>query len=348
MEQIEEQLEQKLICCPICYDVLKDPVTIACGHNYCMNCIKFHWDTEDERSIYSCPLCRGTLRQRPNLVKNTLLAHLVAHLNKSGLPAAPADDCYAGAEDVACAVCTDRKLKALKSCMVCLASYCGKHLEPHYKTPPFKKHKLVDPTVSLKETPVDALLSQTELKTRAEFLQYSQDITLDPKTAYKHLFLSEGNRKVTLIREENSYSSHPDRFTSWLQVLSRESLTGRCYWEVEWRGEVVHVAVSYKNIHRAGDSDECVFGYNNKSWSFRCEQNRCYLYCNNTWTKVLCGASPRVGVYLDHSVGLLSLYRISDTMTPLHRVQTTFTEPLYAGIRFYSCPGSTAEFCKLT
>ncbi|XP_053278420.1 tripartite motif-containing protein 16-like [Pleuronectes platessa] len=187
---------------------------------------------------------------------------------------------------------------------------------------------------------VDVLLPQPEPETRADFLRYSQEITLDPNTAYKHLLLSEGNRKVTWTSEEQSYSDHPDRFTVWDQVLSRESLTGRCYWEVEMGGrEGVDVAVTYKNISRAGFSPECLFGCNDKSWSFFCDYN-------NINTPVSGPVSSRVGVYLDHRAGVLSFYSVSDTMTLLHRVQTTFTQPLYAGVSLYY-HGSTAEFCKL-
>ncbi|XP_045567410.1 tripartite motif-containing protein 16 [Salmo salar] len=544
-------LDQDQFCCSVCLDLLKEPVTTACGHSYCRICIEGCWDQDVLKGVYSCPQCRETFSPRPTLSKNNMLAELVEKLKKTGLQAAPPPAlCYAGPRDVACDVCTGtRKQKALMSCLVCLASYCETHLQSHYESPALKKHKMVKATAQLQEkicshhdkllevycrtdqqciclmctmdehkghdtvsaaaertekqrqlgmsqqkvqqrfqerekelkelqqaveslkrsaqaavedsdqiftelirsierrssevkeliraqekdqvSEAEGVLEQlkqeiaelrkrsTELeqlshtedhihflqsyqslssisvssdlpsivvrplqyfgdvsktvselrekledflkgewtkisttvnivevvlppepKTREQLLQYSCQLTLDPNTAYTLLSLSEGNRKVTYTGQVQPYPDHPDRFTNTLQVLCREGLSGRCYWEVEWRGGV-YTAVSYKDISRTGSDNR--FGFNNKSWSLQCYRGGYYFIHNNVKTKVSGPQSSRVGVYLDHKAGTLSFYSVSDTMTLLHRVQTTFTQPLYPGFWL----NGTAELVKL-
>ncbi|XP_061094543.1 E3 ubiquitin/ISG15 ligase TRIM25-like [Conger conger] len=144
-------LDQDHLSCSICLDLLKDPVTIPCGHSYCMGCIKGYWNQNDHTGVYSCPQCRQTFTPRPVLNKSTLLAEVVEKLKKTGLQAAPPAHCNSGPGDVACDVCPGRKRKAIKSCLVCLASYCKTHLQPHYESPAFKKHKLAKATGNLQE-----------------------------------------------------------------------------------------------------------------------------------------------------------------------------------------------------
>ncbi|XP_030634265.1 tripartite motif-containing protein 16-like [Chanos chanos] len=535
--------------CPVCLDILKDPVTIPCGHSYCMGCIKGYWNLDDQRGVYSCPECRQTFSPRPALGKNTMLAEVVEKLKKTRLQAAaPLVHCYAGSGDVECDFCIGKKEKAVKSCLTCLASYCQTHLQPHYEVTALQKHTLVKASTRLqdqichrhnkliellcqtdqqfmcylcmvdehrnhktvstaaertekqkhlvetqrktqqriqerekevqelrqavkslrrsaqvavedseriftelirsierrrhevtklirdqekselsqaegvlerleqeisdlrrRDTELEQLshtedhihflqsfsslwfppgsedltstvtvsprlsfedvgksvsqlkkrledfckeefgrhsnkvtdikiISPPEPKTRKEFLQYSCDLTLDPNTAHKHLCLSEWNRVVTWSNTVQSYPDHPRRFDMCRQVLCRESVSARCYWETEWSGVTgVSISVSYKDIRRKGLSNDCLFGCNDRSWSLICSPSNYSFRHNNEETELpIFPSSSRIGVYVDHRAGTLSFYSVSDTMTLLHRVQTTFTQPLYPGFRVFA------------
>ncbi|MGH0173767.1 UNVERIFIED_CONTAM: hypothetical protein FKN15_066291 [Acipenser sinensis] len=176
----------------------------------------------------------------------------------------------------------------------------------------------------------------------------SCQLTLDPNTAHRNLCLSERNRKVTWGRETQRYpDDHPERFDSWPQVLCREGLSGtRCYWEIEWSGGGASKGVTYKGISRKGWDDSCLLGYNDKSWSLRCSDFSYTVQHNRYKTPITAPRSPRIGVYLDFNAGTLSFYGVSDTMTLLHRFQTTFTETLYPGFRLHYSD-SSVTICQL-
>ncbi|XP_051553995.1 E3 ubiquitin-protein ligase TRIM16-like isoform X2 [Myxocyprinus asiaticus] len=548
----EGSFSQDQFSCSVCLDLLKDPVTIPCGHSYCMSCITDCWDQDDQKGVYSCPQCRHSFTTRPALFKNVMFAEVLEKLKKTKLQTARPAHCYAGPGDVECDVCTGKKYKAVKSCLECLNSYCQNHLEQHENLFKDRRHNLMDPTRRLHEmicskhnkqleiycrtdqmcicylctmdehknhdtvtaaaerTEKQSLLGETqrklqkriqesekkleelreavkshkrsaqtavedseriftellrsiersrsevtqlirdqekaalsqaegllerleqeiadlrrrdaelgqishthdntqflqsfqslsappestvlsnitvssllsfddvgksvsklkeklqdfckeiekiadrvtnikiipskEPKIREEFLQYSSQFTLDSNTVNKYLRLSEGNRVVTYTDTVQQYPDHPDRFDGVSQVLCRESVCGRCYWEIEWSGSYgVDISVSYKNITRTGRI-KCAFRYNNQSWSLYCSPSR-YSFVHNTERTELpvSHSSSRIGVYVDHSAGTLSFYSVSDTMTLIHREQTTFTQPLYPG--FVLNRGSTVKLC---
>ncbi|XP_062850553.1 tripartite motif-containing protein 16-like isoform X2 [Trichomycterus rosablanca] len=546
MAESNISVAQDKFTCSVCLDTLKDPVTTSCGHSFCIVCINKHWDQEDDKGTYSCPQCKETFTSRPAVSENTILAGVVEKLKKKKTQVALS----IGPEDVECDFCTGRKYKAVKSCLVCLASYCETHLQPHYESPAFKKHKLVkasrrlqdqicsqhdkllevycrtdqqcicllctmddhkghdtisaegeraekqkqlleiqrkfqekiqnrekelneliiaveshkcsaqtsvknierictklinlirrrcsevkelisdrekaevseaekvlkqleEEIVDLKkkdaeleqlshtEDPIHFLQSFQSLSTpagsaespaitinpflsfdevtesvsqlkekveefwkeqfekipdeginmsvcecvfvriisppkpeiREDFLQYFCWFSLDPNTAHKSLHLSEENKVATRSGTEQSYPDHPDRFTYYSQVLCRERVSGRCYWEVEWSGNNrVCIAVSYKIISRRARGSECWFGCNDQSWILFCSPSRFLFRHNNKGTKTpIMPSSSRIGVYVDYKAGTLSFYSVSDTMKLLHRVQTTFTQLLYPG-----------------
>ncbi|XP_059910226.1 NLR family CARD domain-containing protein 3-like [Gadus macrocephalus] len=171
--------------------------------------------------------------------------------------------------------------------------------------------------------------------------RYACELTLDPNTAYGDLSLSEDNRKVTGVEEDQSYPDHPERFDSCPQVLGREALTGRCYWEVEWKGRV-DIGVTYRGIPRRKWGTDSRLGWNNKSWVLECYDDRYSARYNDIVTAIRLhpAGSTIVGVYLDRPAGSLSFYSVSpggggssDTLTLLHTFWSSFTqEDLLPGV----------------
>ncbi|XP_065821272.1 NACHT, LRR and PYD domains-containing protein 3 [Labrus bergylta] len=173
-----------------------------------------------------------------------------------------------------------------------------------------------------------------EIKFLPGLRKYACELTLDPNTANKTLNLSEGDRQVTNVRQEQPYPDHPDRFQFRYQVLCTTGLTGRCYWEVQLKGEV-SVGVSYRGINRKGRDYDSLLGWNDRSWSFICKS---LTAIHNRKRTVVSAASAhgshRVAVYLDWPAGILSFYNVSsNTLTHLHTFHCAFTEPLYPAFR---------------
>ncbi len=174
-------------------------------------------------------------------------------------------------------------------------------------------------------------------------------LTLDPDTANNEFRLSEENREVTCGIKNQQSPDHPDRFDDVYQVLCRESVCERCYWENMCKVDEtfnigVCISVSYKSISRKGQGNECAFGHNDQSWSLHRSPYSYLFWHNNIKTKLpVEPISRRIGVYVDHSAGTLSFYSVSDTMSLIHTVQTTFTQPLYPGLTVSS--GSSVKLC---
>ncbi|XP_049333448.1 uncharacterized protein LOC111189180 [Astyanax mexicanus] len=262
---------------------------------------------------------------------------------------------------------TDKGCCSLASALIANPSHL-KELDLTYNHPGESGVKLLsarleDPHCKLEKLGVE---HGGKIRIKPGLKKYGCDFTLDLNTVQCNLSLSEENRRVEFRAELQSYPDHPERFDGWCpQVLSRErvtGVTGRCYWEAEWSGGGAEVALSYKTISRKGGGSDCGFGGNLNSWSLFCSDYRYSVLHNNNRTDLSTPPSGcrRVGVYVDCPSGTLSFYRVSSdtpshthththtpshTLTHLHTFYTTFTQPLYAGIRVN--PGSSVRLCKI-
>lgn len=171
---------------------------------------------------------------------------------------------------------------------------------------------------------ITGLTVNTAFVSPADCCPLSLDVTSN--YAYLHLMGEKRMMKPT----PSPYSAQPERFTDFRQVLCKEGLTRRCYWEVEWYARSLSAAVAYKDISRT--TDDSRFGNNDKSWSLECTADGYLFRHNNVETTVPGPASYKIGVFLDYQTGTLSFYQVSEQMHLLHTVHTTFTQPLHPGL----------------
>ncbi|KAF7224807.1 E3 ubiquitin/ISG15 ligase TRIM25 [Nothobranchius furzeri] len=542
--------------CPICLHLLEEPVTTACGHSYCRKCINTFWCSNREE--YSCPQCRTTFNTRPDLQRNTLLGNLLEEYKKQSQRTTGCEEDAAAPGDVLCDACTGRKRKARMFCLMCLASFCETHLQPHVEVPVLKKHKLIRACARIKESicshhdrrleiycrsdeqllcplcvvehkghdivevmtekqekqqQVDrarqeiedrvlvSLLEMKELtkaadairdaaweacddferecsehiisyviflerkcsemrdkvgqeekvgvdwtaghlgqleqevnklrrmehrlhqlsliddpiqflkdfqamgerpaftdsqqqfqapaqvvsahkdklkkmcdKQKSELFVHFKDLSvssfqknprlpiqsrkdlllkrttldLDPNTAHECLSVTNTKKEISWAITGQSHSDHPGRFTRFYQVLCQNGLQENHYWEVEWDGGIVEVAVSYKEIQRMGSGKGSCFGHNKLSWKLICSPSGCTFWHNSLYKGQIPPArSHRVGVHLEYREGRLSFYSVSgpEEIKLLHQIQTTFTKPLYPG--FTVDLGATLSICDI-
>ncbi|XP_022061486.1 finTRIM family, member 86 [Acanthochromis polyacanthus] len=192
-------------------------------------------------------------------------------------------------------------------------------------------------------------LVNPEPKTREEMIKFRFEPTMDPNTVYRHVQLSDGGHKATMKAENLNPPDHPERFQFWRQVLCREPLAGSpYYWEVEWTGQKVTIAVAYKHIERKGSDDNSRLGHNALSWSLYWSGTGFSFWHDNKEKLLGSPKSRRIGVYLDQHAGILAFYSIANNQaTLIHRHKEEFSGPLYPGFRFWAGVGNTVTICQL-
>uniref|UniRef100_A0A3P9LQV9 NLR family CARD domain-containing protein 3 n=1 Tax=Oryzias latipes TaxID=8090 RepID=A0A3P9LQV9_ORYLA len=198
-----------------------------------------------------------------------------------------------------------------------------------------------DPQCSLQKLCVDQCRESRIQPSPKKY--FMDELTLDPNTAHKDLSLSDGNRKARRWTKL-PYPDHSERFDFQRQVLCREALTGRCYWEVGWSGPV-RIGVAYKQMGRKGEGQDCSLGYNDSSWALSCNKDKCWALHCGVKVDVTVAPNSTVGVFLDWSAGKLCFYSVScGSLTLLHTFSTIFTEPV-CPVFHLGWADSTVQLC---
>ncbi|CAL8407067.1 unnamed protein product [Arctogadus glacialis] len=482
--------------CSICLDVFNSPVSTPCGHNFCRTCITKFWD---EQVKYKCPICNMAFNTRPDLRINTLLSELAAQFRTS---IRVKDQLCVKPGEVPCDVCTGTQLKAVKSCLVCLISYCQTHLEPHQRVAVLKKHRLVEPMDRLedkmltdhKSHPIVRLMEEYEVtmaqvgkmefivqhmiqerlnyiqeikdtvkrskadadreiadgvriltalkrciekcqddinrmvkeklksnekqaedlikeleqeiedltnrssemkqlshtKDHLHFLQtirsqkdrpptrdwttvevhppsyvgtlrrsldqleetlnmemeklcdaelkrvqqYEVDVTLDPDTVHPRLILSEDGKQVHDGGVVKELPDNPKRFTKKIRVLTRQSLSGRFYFEVQVKDKTAwYVGVARESINR---KDLIKLTPENGYWTLFSYKDGLVFRDNPAVRLPLRAELQKVGVFVDYDEGLVSFYDVEARVHIYSATGCSFTELLYPIL----CPGN--------
>ncbi|XP_022055202.2 E3 ubiquitin-protein ligase TRIM39-like [Acanthochromis polyacanthus] len=146
-------LSKEQLLCPICLDLFNQPVTTPCGHNFCRDCIQRYWQNAN---LAQCPMCKHKLFMRPDLKVNTFISEVASQFKElaerryeNEIKTVDGSTGHEG--EVSCDVCVGKRVKALKSCLECLASFCETHLEPHLVLGTFKKHRLISPMMNMQD-----------------------------------------------------------------------------------------------------------------------------------------------------------------------------------------------------
>ncbi|XP_007887111.2 tripartite motif-containing protein 16-like [Callorhinchus milii] len=149
MAAVSVLMEEESLLCGICLELLKEAVTIPCGHTFCLGCIQSCWCEAGDGGDRRCPHCRQSFAPAPHLHKNLILCKIVDDFASSR--ARVSISLAADGGKVSCDFCTGTKMGAAKSCSVCLVSYCELHLKPHRENAAFQHHSLTEPIGDLNQ-----------------------------------------------------------------------------------------------------------------------------------------------------------------------------------------------------
>uniref|UniRef100_A0AAR2KHZ1 Uncharacterized protein n=1 Tax=Pygocentrus nattereri TaxID=42514 RepID=A0AAR2KHZ1_PYGNA len=303
MASVSDFLSEDQFLCSICLDVLTDPVSTPCGHNFCKTCLTEHWRISQH---WHCPFCKEKCVD-PKFEMNTTLREAVDHFKRSGL-----DN-----PEVLCDVCIGVGLTALKSCLMCLTSYCKTHLYPHEQVPALKKHKLINPVKNLEDyicilnqsRPTTLQQWRITHKTHSQALYIHQPI-FGPSKSHPNLILSDDGKQVRHTCRQQNRPDDSQRFDTCCNVLGKEGFfSDRFYYEVQVRDKTDWVlGVSRESIKRKG---VITLSPENGFWTVSLRKGNKYDANDITLVPLyLREKLQKVGVFVDYEQGLVSFYNV--------------------------------------
>uniref|UniRef100_A0A4W5PED2 Bloodthirsty-related gene family, member 2 n=1 Tax=Hucho hucho TaxID=62062 RepID=A0A4W5PED2_9TELE len=346
-------LSKEQFLCSICLDVFTEPVSIQCGHNFCMACIRKYWDSKD---LCQCPMCANTFDKRPILFVNAFISEMAAQFRKSVKRKATSspDQCPAKPGEVSCDVCTETKLKVeglikeleqestelkRRSTELEQLSHTEDHLNllqsfPSLCSPPLTKASdlcvgtLRRAVSQLEESVMSEMkrLFDDELK---RIQQYAVDVTLDPDTANPWLILSKNGKEVRTGEKKQKLPDNPKRFDSAVNVLGKKGFSsGRFYYEVNVTGKTEwNLGVARESINRKGT---VTLSPDNGRWAVILRDGSKYIACAPTRVPLYLREKPqKVGVFVDYEGGQVSFYDVEARSHIYSFTGCTFTEKLY-------------------
>uniref|UniRef100_A0A671VNW6 E3 ubiquitin-protein ligase TRIM21-like n=1 Tax=Sparus aurata TaxID=8175 RepID=A0A671VNW6_SPAAU len=359
-------LTEDQFLCSICLDVFTDPVTIPCGHNFCKTCITKQWD---KNVRCQCPNCKKIFNTRPELQVNTFISEMAAQFRQSAQQRASSSSSEQQVSkpgEVPCDVCTGTKLKALKSCLVCLVSYCETHLEPHLTMSGLKRHQLIDPVENLEGrmcTKHDKLLElfcKTDqmcvcmlctvldhkthdvvpLKEEYEGKKAElgkRDAEIQQMIQKRRLKIQEMKCSVELSKKDADREiaagvqvfNNPERFNTCACVLAKQSFSsGRFYYEVQVKEKTKwDLGVARESINRKGHLKLYPQdGY----WTIWLRNSIEYRAGAGPSVRLSLKCRPeKVGVFVDYEEGLVSFYDVDAAALIYSFTGCCFTQKLY-------------------
>ncbi|XP_059006291.1 E3 ubiquitin-protein ligase TRIM65 isoform X1 [Mustela lutreola] len=178
---------------------------------------------------------------------------------------------------------------------------------------------------------------------RRKLWQNYRNLTFDPDSANRHLYLSRQDQQVKHRHKPRDLAG-PSSFELWQVRCTQSFQDGRHYWEVRTSNHSVTLGVAYPDLTRRKQGPHTDnIGRGPSSWGLCVQEDRAQAWHNGE-AQLLPEVSGRLlGMDLDLASGCLTFYSLEPRAQPLHTFHAIFTQPLYPV--FWLLEGRTLTLC---